>query len=250
MGVVITAVVLAAGKGTRMGSSEGSEIPKVMFEVHGKPLIRYSVDNLEQAGLDKIVLVVGYKKELIEEYFGDEVEYAVQEQQLGTGHAVISAKDKIRNSEAVLICCGDMPLFSPETIKALLTTYDKEIPVIALLSVKSDNQTFNGFGRIVRSDDGYVDRIVELRDCTDDERMIDEFNVGFYIFNTEWLLEALDKIKTGNAQGEYYLTDVIGIAKEDGKKIVAINIENETEALGVNTPEQLKEVENVLSSVN
>ena len=240
------AVVLAAGKGTRMGSNEGSDIPKVMFEANGKPLIRYAVDNLKKAGLKKLVIVVGYKKELVESYFGDEVNYAIQEQQLGTGHAVISAKDKIKDSDRVLVCYGDMPLFRPDTIEELSKAYDTEQPVIALLSVKSNNQTFFSFGRIIRSGNGYVDKIVELKDCTEEEKKIDEFNVGFYIFNTEWLLNSLNKIKSENAQKEYYLTDLIGIAKNEGKKIVAVGIQDEKEAIGVNTQEQLKEVENIL----
>lgn len=244
----IAAVILAAGKGTRMGSAEGSEIPKVMYKANGKPLIEYSVENMRAAGADQIVLVVGYKKEIIQDYFGDRVEYALQEQQLGTGHAAMMAKGNLEGKvDAVIVCYGDMPLYKPETIKALISKYQAEQPTIAMLTVDFKDPNFWAFGRIIRDNEGYVSAIVEQKDCTEDQKAIAESNPGFYIFDAEWLWENFDKLSTDNAQNEYYLTDMIKIASDQGKKIIAFKVSGEEEVLGVNTPEQLSQAEEIIS---
>jgi len=242
------AVILAAGKGTRMNEGEASPIPKVMFEINSKPIIWYAVKSVQEAGITKIVLVVGYKKEMVQEYLGDKVEYAFQAEQLGTGHAVMQAKDLLKDkTEAVIIFGGDCPLFKSETIKNLLADCQKRQPTIAMLSVISDDPS--GYGRILRDEKtGYVAGIVEHKDCTPEQLKIKEWNPGFYIFDAKWLWENIDHLSTKNAQKEYYLTDLIGMAVEQGKRLYAMPVSEETEALGVNTPEQLEEAEKVLRS--
>jgi bifunctional UDP-N-acetylglucosamine pyrophosphorylase/glucosamine-1-phosphate N-acetyltransferase len=244
----IAAVILAAGKGTRMAGGDQSPIPKVMYEISGKPIISYSVQNLKNAGIDTVVVVVGYQKESIENFLGEKVLYAVQTEQLGTGHAVMAAREKLAGeSEAVLVCYGDMPLFKPSTIKSLIEVYDREKPAIAMLSIILDDPEFWAFGRIVRNEAGDVVASIEQRDCNEEQLKIKESNPCFYIFNSHWLWSNLDKLSTENAQGEYYLTDIIKVAIDQGKKIIAMPITDETEALGINTPEQLKMAEEILA---
>lgn len=243
----IAGVILAAGKGTRMNQGAESDKPKVMYEILGKPMIDYSVANLKSAGIDKIVLVVGYKKELIQEYFGGRIEYAVQKEQLGTGHAAMMAESNLKGkSDAVLVCYGDMPLYKPETIKRLIDRYEKENPTIAMLTVIFEDPMKLAFGRIVRDEQGEIIAIREQKDCAKEELEIKECNPGFYIFNGDWLWENFSKLKSDNAQKEYYLTDMIAIAKLQGKKIISTEVSEETEVLGINTPEQLKEVESII----
>ena len=245
----LAAVILAAGKGTRMNEGSASPIPKVMFEANGKPLLYYAIKNVQDAGIERVVAVVGYKQELVRNYFTNSIEYAVQEEQLGTGHAAMMARENLRGLvDAVVVCYGDMPLFKPETIKNLIQEYQNEQPTIAMLSVDFADPNFWAFGRILRDEDGYVSEIVEQKDCTEEQKQISKSNPGFYIFDAEWLWQNFDKLSTNNAQKEYYLTDLIKIAKDQGKKIIAVKVSSEEEVLGVNNPEQLKEAENILSS--
>lgn len=245
------AVILAAGKGTRMNEGLASPIPKVMFEANGKPIIGWSVDLIKKSDIDKVVLVVGYKKELIEEYFKDSVEYAEQKEQLGTGHAVMMAEPVLKDkAESVIIFYGDNCLYKPETVKKIIDLYESEKPTIAMLSVNFDDPMFWAFGRILRDTSGEVIGIREQKDCTDEEKKIKECNPGFYIIDAVWLWENLKKISNKNAQGEYYLTDIVELAKDQGKRIVATPVSEEMEALGINTPEQLKEAETVLLERN
>lgn len=246
----IQAVVLAAGKGTRMNNGNDCQIPKVMFPLNGKPIISYCLDNLKKAGIEKIILVVGYQKEMVEEYLGKNYDYAVQEKQLGTGHAVMAAAEKINpNFAGVIVCCGDCPLFKAETIKNLREVFIKENPAVALLSVIVKDPIFWAYGRVVRDENQNVVSIIEQKDCSPEELQIKECNTGFYIFDTKWLLENLSKIKTENSQKEYYLTDMIKIAQNQGKKVVAIPVSEESEALGINTPEQLRQAEEALRNI-
>lgn len=248
----ITAVVLAAGKGTRMGESpEGSEIPKVMYQLCKKPILEYSIDNLKSAGIKKIIVVDGYKKDVIEEYFGDSLTYAFQEEQLGTGHAVMTALPFLnQNAQSVLICYGDMPLFKKETIEKLVEFFENppagEKPTIAMLSVNFDKPNLWSYGRIKRDENGEVVGIIEQKDCSETECEIKECNPGFYIFDANWLKKNINELKSTNVQHEYYLTDMIQIAKEQGKRIIAIPVSTESEALGINTPQQLELAKNVI----
>ena len=245
----ITAVILAAGKGTRMQTSGNSEIPKVMYELCGKPLLWYSIKNIKEAGIENIIVVDGYKKEKVEDYFKKSVQYAVQDEQLGTGHAAMMALPVVNDTtEAILICYGDMPLYKSKTIKKLIGEFLERKPTIAMLSVHFDEPNQWSYGRIKKDEKGNVIGIVEQKDCTEEEKSIKECNPGFYIFDVAWFKENIEKLRSENAQHEYYLTDMIQIAKEQDKTIISIAVERETEALGVNTPEQLKIAEEVLNN--
>ncbi len=244
----IVSVVLAAGKGTRMVDMAGyNDLPKVMAVLAGHPMISYCLDNLQRAGVDKKVVVVGYKQEIVREYLDGEVEYAEQDLQLGTGHAVLAAKGQLRGKYgSVLVCYGDMPLYKPETIRKLIEEYDEKCPAIAMLSVNFEDPIFWAYGRIIRDKNGNVVKIVEQKDCDEKQLKIKECNPGFYIFEAKWLWENIDKLQANNSQGEFYLTDLIGLANEQKKKIVAVPVNEESEAMGINTFEQLKRAEEVL----
>ena len=238
------AIILAAGKGTRM---EDLSRPKVMFEVLGKPLLEYSLHNVQSAGVKDIILVVGYKKEKVEEYFGARVEYAFQQEQLGTGHAVKCGLEKISSdTDAVLVCYGDMPLYRPESICRLMRDYELYKPVIAMFSVFFEQPDYWAYGRIIRDESDKVTAIVEQKDCTVEQRNIRECNPGFYIFDAQWLRKNISRLKDTNAQKEYYLTDLVGMAVKQQQKVIALPVSEEAEALGINTKQQLKEAEEVL----
>jgi len=224
-------IILAAGKGSRMPSQE---IPKVMYELNGRPMVSYLVDVFNQAGIDKPILVVGFKKELIKQYFKDSVRYATQRNQLGTGDAVKAARNYFVNrSVPVLIAYGDMPFWSSKTIKEVFEKYRKSKAKLILATV--DLPAKYPYGRIIRNKAGGLVKIVEEKDCTKDQIKIKEKNPGLYLVDSGWLFEALDKISSNNAQGEYYLTDIIEIAIKEGLNIETISVKNQIEALGVNT---------------
>ncbi|HLC43780.1 MAG TPA: NTP transferase domain-containing protein [Patescibacteria group bacterium] len=266
------AVILAAGKGTRMNEGKESSIPKVMYEIAGKPIIAWSVKLTKDAGIDKIVLVVGYKKELIEDYFGcrlteknlsrlgsrakadpacENIEFAVQEPQLGTGHAAASARSVLEGkAESIIVFYGDNPLYQPATVQKLITLYENPPsggkPTIAMMTVVFDNPEFWVFGRIIKDDNGHVIDIIEQKDCTLEQLKITECNPGFYIFDAKWFWANVDKLETNNAQGEYYLTDMVRIAAQQGKKVVSMPVSEIGEALGINNPEQQKKAEEII----
>jgi len=240
-------VILGAGKGTRMNEGKASAMPKVMFKANGKPLLEHMINTFSDIELEKTVVVVGYKKEMVMDYFGDKVEYAEQKEQLGTGHAAMMAKDNLKDkTDAVIVCYGDMPLYKPETVKTLVETFEKEKPTLAMLTVDFEDPEFWAYGRVIRDKEGNVIANVEQKDCTPEQLKIKESNPSFYIFNSDWLWKNFDKLSTDNAQSEYYLTDMIKVANDQGKKIVAVKVSEENEVFGVNNPEQLKEVEEIL----
>lgn len=241
----IISIVLAAGQGKRMGAQE-AKLPKVMFELAGKPMIRYHLDNIKNAGVSDIVLVVGFEKEKIIEYLGDEVQYVEQYERLGTGHATAMAKDKvIGKSKWVIVSYGDMPFYQPESIRKLIEKVEKERPTMGMLTVHFDDPEFWAYGRIIRDDNSKVIKNVEQRDCDGEQLKINDCNPSFYIFNNEWLWKNILKLGTSNAQKEYYLTDLIELAvKENG--VVDVPVEHEWEAFGINNPDQLKEAEKIL----
>lgn len=241
------AVILAAGKGTRMGNGEASPIPKVMYELHGKPIIDWAVGSIKEVGINRIVLVVGYKKEMVKDYFGDKVEYAVQEEQLGTGHAVAQARLLLASqAEQVIVFYGDCPLYLPASIKRLIDMHEEQKATISMLTVVSEDPT--GYGRVFRNELGHVSDIVEHKDCTEDQLKCKEWNPGFYIFDSAWLWENISELDDDNIQKEYYLTDMIKIAKEQGMRVCATSVTDENEALGINNQEQLKEAEEILTN--
>ncbi|MFA5158687.1 MAG: NTP transferase domain-containing protein [Patescibacteria group bacterium] len=246
----IIAIVLAAGQGKRMGS-EKAKLPKVMFELAGKPMIRYHIDNLKNASVDEIVLVVGFMQEQVRDYFKDQVQYVEQFEQKGTGHAVMMAKDLLRGkSQAVIVSYGDMPLYKTETIKKLIEKFNTEKPTIAMVTVDLADPDFWAYSRVLRDGSGEIVATVEQKDATEEQRKIKECNPSFYMFDADWLWGNLGRIGTNNVQKEYYLPDLISIATKQGKKISSIKTDTEDEVLGVNTPEQLEKVEKILEMRN
>lgn len=240
----VKAVILAAGKGTRMKS----ELPKVIHEALGKPMVKYSIEAAMEAGAAEgdVCLVVGHKAELVKEVVGETVAYVLQEEQLGTGHAVKCAKDFIGEDGLTMVLCGDTPLITGKTLKALVDCHINEGNTITVLTAKVDDPT--GYGRIIKDGNGDFVKIVEQKDATPEEQKVNEINSGMYLFDSKALSEALSKLSNNNAQGEYYLTDTIEIVKNEKLgKVATLVIDNVDEIKGVNSPEQLKEAENILS---
>ncbi len=235
------AIVMAAGKGTRMKSKNS----KLVQKIYGKEIVKRAVENAQKAGVHNIVAVVGYMKEEVMGVLGDTVKYAVQEEMLGTGHAVMQAAKYLEGKKGkVLVLNGDVPILRPETLNKLLNKSIENKECATLLTAIYDNPT--GYGRIVRDEGGNIQAIVEEKDTTDEQKEIKEINAGIYCFDIEALLEALKEIKPNNAQGEYYLTDVIKIMNSKGLKTGAVIVEDNTEILGVNDRVQLELLTKVL----
>lgn len=244
----IIAVILAAGKGTRMGSADR---PKVMYRASGKPIVQYLIDSVKNAGVGDIVLVVGFMQEQVRDCFKDQVQYVEQREQLGTGHAVMMAKDLLEGkSNSIIVSYGDMPLYKTATITKLINKFQSEQPTIAMVTVDLADPDFWAYSRVLRNEKGDIIATVEQKDATEQQRKIKECNPSFYMFDADWLWDNLSKISTNNVQKEYYLPDLIAIAVSQGRKIVGIKAENEDEVLGVNTPEQLQKVEKILEMRN
>lgn len=241
----IKAVVLAAGKGTRL-QTEGCDLPKVMREACQRPLLRYVLDAISFIAPADTAIVAGYKKEDVIAAF-PEYTFAIQAEQLGTGHAVMSAEAFLKDfTGSVLICYGDMPLLTRATYETLIKTHLDEQSDCTILSSISEETL--PYGRIVRGSDGSFVKIVEDRDCTAEEKAIRELNTGLYVFNTAKLLPALSKLKNNNTQNEYYLTDVPEILLAEGAKVGICMLPLGDEIIGVNTVEQLLQVESVLKA--
>ena len=237
----VMAIVMAAGKGTRMKSKKS----KLVQKIYGKEVVKRAVENAEKAGIKDIVAVVGYMKEEVMAVLGDSVKYAKQEEMLGTGHAVMQAKEYLRGKKGkVLVLNGDVPLIRPETLNKLIEKSIENKEYVTLLTAIYDNPT--GYGRIVRDEGGNISAIVEEKDTTEEQKEIKEINAGIYCFDIEELLAALEKIQPNNAQGEYYLTDVIQIINEKGLKTGAVIVEDNTEILGINDRIQLEMLTKVL----
>ena len=236
-------VVLAAGKGTRLQEGD-NDLPKVMRQACGKPLLGYVLDALSFASVDDIIIVVGYKKEDVIASF-DGYTFAEQVEQLGTGHAVIAAAAELQGfNDAVLVCYGDMPIVKRSTYESLLDVHFRQGNDCTILTGETELPL--SFGRIVRDADGGFSHVVEERDCTPDELKITEVNTGVYVFHAPQLLNALKQLKKDNSQGEYYLTDVPAIMRAEGAKIGLFRKELGDEILGVNTIEQLAQAEEIL----
>lgn len=235
----VKSIVLAAGKGTRM-RTDGSDAPKVMRLALGKPLLSYVLSSLPVENMRDAIVVVGYMKEQVMEAFPD-CTFAVQSEQLGTGHAVMCAEDALNGfSGNVLICCGDTPLVTRDTYTALLNTHIEEGNDCTMLSGTS-KAPMKGYGRVLHASDGGFDKIIEEKDCTPEEAAIQEYNSGIYIFKAQKLFTALKELKTDNAQGEYYLTDVIRLIAEAGGHIDTLTTADPIETTGVNDRVQLAE---------
>lgn len=239
----LKAVVLGAGKGTRLASEE-TGIPKVMRQAGGKPLLRYVLEALGFIDRKDVIIVVGYKKESVQSAFPG-YNFAVQAEQLGTGHAVMAAGDQLEGFDGdVLVCYGDMPLVKRATYEHLVDYHRRSGNACTVLSGISEEML--DFGRILRDGNGDFLGIREARDCTERELMIREYNSGIYIFDCKALLEALERLDANNVQGEYYLTDVPVILQSRGYPIGICTRNLGNEMLGVNTKEQLETVEKLL----
>ena len=237
----VMTIIMAAGKGTRMKSNKS----KLVHEIYGKPLVKRVVELAEKIGSDEIVAVVGHLREQVQEVLGDSVKYAYQDELLGTGHAVMQAKKYLEGKKGkVVILYGDVPIIRPETLKNLVSKSIKNKEYATLLTAKYDNPT--GYGRIIRDEGGNIKAIVEEKDADALQKKIKEINSGIYCFDIEELLRALKKVNNDNAQGEYYLTDVIKIMNDEGLKTGAVIVEDNTEILGVNDRSQLEFLTKVL----
>ena len=241
----LKAIVLAAGKGTRL-ATEGIDLPKVMRLALGKPLLGYVLDEISFIDRDDIAVVVGYKREAVEAGF-PEYHFAIQDEQLGTGHAVMCAKDFLDGYDGdVLVCYGDMPLLSRETYTALAKVHADEGADCTILTGTTDLEL--PYGRIVRDENGGFVKVVEDRDSTPEQKNIDELNIGVYVFKARKLVESLSELRTDNAQGEYYLTDVPTIIMKHGGKISLCKRSLGSELIGINTVEQLNMAEEYLKN--
>lgn len=238
----IATVILAAGKGTRMKS----DLPKVLHTLNNRPMVEYVIDVAEEIQSEKIVLIVGHQKERVMETVNRRgVAFAVQSPQLGTGHAVLQAKPFFEKFDGeLLVLSGDVPLLRAETLQKLIAIHTSENPLATLLTTKMADPT--GYGRVVRDSAGFVRKIVEEKDASEEIRKIKEINVGIYIFKAQPLFEVLPMLKNDNRQGEYYLPDVLKIYVERGEKIAAVLTEDVEETHGINTVEQLKHAEEIL----
>lgn len=235
-------IILAGGQGKRMGGG----MPKVLTLFNGRPIIEYSLDAVAELELGSApVVVVGFGAEMVKERLGDRAVYALQAEQLGTGHAVLCAKENVsEKTESVVVLYGDHPNIKAETIRRLLALHAAERPAITMMTLTVPGfdgiySLFRGFGRVARGADGNILKIVEVKDASDEEKNIRELNPSLFCFNAPWLLENLPKLGNKNNSGEYYLTDMVGLAIEQGQKIASLEIDYK-ECIGVNTPEELR----------
>ncbi|MGQ9454707.1 MAG: NTP transferase domain-containing protein [Armatimonadota bacterium] len=238
-------VVLAGGRGTRFVSSGAVPGPKILQELAGRPLIAYVLDVLREAGIGRIVVIVGYCADELHRVLGGGVEYAYQDVQLGSGHALMCASELLRGVQApVVVMCGDSPLFRASTVRAMVETQYKTGCKVVLAGAVLDDPS--GYGRIVRDGAGRVVRIVEESCASELERGVREVNGGAYVFWTPWLVENMSGMRRNEA-GEYNLTDMVRIACERGEDVCVVDCEPD-EVLGVNTPYDLERAERVLRS--
>src|SRR3990172_8289826 len=224
----VLALILAAGKGTRMKS----DLPKVLHILHGRSLVQHVVDRVRQAGVENIVLVVGYQRDQVMAHMGPGFKYAVQEPQLGTAHAVMMARSYLADTVGrVLVVYGDMPLINPYSVRRLIDHCQGNVGAV-LLTTMLDNPP--DFGRVVRGEDGRVARIIEVKDADSETLAIKEVNVGLYCFESRALLQALDRLSNDNAQGEYYLTDAVQAIVSAGGRIETLLPPTPEATLGIN----------------
>ena len=229
------AIILAAGKGTRMSS----DLPKVLHDVGGKPMVGHVIDALRPLTAGRIYLIVGYRAELVEEVCKDEgVHFVLQREQLGTGHAVMQAEQALGEFDGtVLVLNGDVPCIRTATIEAFVRYHQAEGAAATVMTARLEDAS--GYGRIIREPDGSLARIVEHKDASGGERAINEINSGLFCFDRRRLFEALEATSRDNTQGEYYLTDVIEVLKARGEPVRACCVDDAREVTGVNTDAEL-----------
>lgn len=242
-------VILAAGKGSRMGA----DVPKPLVEIAGRPMIEHLIESIHESEIDERPIVVVAPDTL--EQFGEvcrdqRCEFAIQEEQLGTGHAVMSARENANGAENILILYGDHPFLSADLLQSLVELHESQGAVLSMITTKVKNfkkeyEIFKNWSRIIRDNVGRMVKLVEARDATEEELESKEVNPGLYLINAEWLWEHLPEIKNKNASGEYYLTDLIGMAIEEGEDVVTAPA-NPFEVIGINSKEELERAEQIL----
>ncbi len=237
----LTAVILAAGKGTRMKS----KLPKVLHKVGGHPMLEHVMDAAEAAGCRDNVVVIGHGAELVRELVGDRARIALQAEQLGTGHAVLQAADTLKDfTGTVMILCGDTPLLEAEELEKFYAEHVKSGAAATVMSALMDDPF--GYGRILRDANGDVAGIVEQKDASEEQKQIKEINTGNYCVEAPLLFEVLRTLGNDNAQGEYYLTDVLAKLRAMGKKVGGVITADSEMIMGVNSRRQLAEAESVM----
>lgn len=235
------AVVLAAGQGSRMKS----KLYKVLHPVAGKPMVGHVIDQVEATGASEIVTIVGFGAEKVKDYLGNRTNYAIQEEQLGTGHAVIQAETHLKDKEGItLVICGDTPLLTAETLNNLFDYHQEKGAKATILTAHAQNPT--GYGRVIRNEQNSVEKIVEQKDANEIEKLVQEVNTGTYCFDNRLLFETLSQVGNDNSQGEYYLPDVIEILKKQNEIVDAYKMGSEHDGLGVNDRVALSEASQLM----
>jgi len=236
----VYSIVLAAGQGVRMKS----KIPKVLHEIGGKPMIDHVLDNLSALNIQDIIVVVGHKYQEVVNYLDEDIQYVEQKEQLGTAHAVLQAKSKLLQKKGItLIMCGDTPLITVETLKSLIEQHVETKAAATILTAKVSTPT--GYGRIIRDNNEFVLKIVEEKDASSENKMINEINSGVYCFDNIKLFKEIEKIDNNNNKSEYYLTDIIGIFKSNGEKVAAYQTTDCEEIIGINDREMLAKADDI-----
>jgi bifunctional UDP-N-acetylglucosamine pyrophosphorylase/glucosamine-1-phosphate N-acetyltransferase len=243
------AIILAAGKGTRMaGHAAGEDLPKVVYEVAGEPMIRWVVRACRDAGVGRCVVVIGFKGDLIREALADEAgcEFVVQSEQLGTGHATRMAEPQFKGTPAtdVFVLAGDGPLIRATTLLQLLEAHRSSAAAATLATSQIEEPA--GYGRVIRDEDGGFGRIVEQKDATPEQLRVREINPSYYCFRSDLLFSALADVENRNAAGEYYLTDVPALLKKRGETVTVVEAVPPSDVLGINTPEDLAKVDRLM----
>lgn len=233
-------VILAAGKGTRMKSS----LPKVLHKVSGKTMLQHVMDAADGAGAKKNIVVVGFGREKVKAAVGDTAQIVVQQEQLGTGHAVLQAEPFFSKDDTVMVLCGDTPLLTSDVLQDFFNKYIQAGAQASVLTAIMPDPA--GYGRVIRTFGGDFKKIVEHKDATISEKAVTEVNTGIYCFAASELFTALRKVGHENAQGEYYLPDVLEIIQSEGKKVIAVAADNYKATLGINSREQLSRAEKIL----
>lgn len=241
-------VILAAGDGKRMKS----ELPKVLHMLGNKPLIEHVLDNAISSGLcDKPIIVVSARHTLVQDYTKEKAEYVIQHEQLGTGHAVAATEEKLAGLiDTVIVLYGDMPFLKAESIRKLAKHQDQSSAVLTLLTTTAPDFTgwrraFYAFGRIIRDAAGNIARVVDVRDASEKELEIKEVSTCFFCFKADWLWDHLKKLNKNNAQQEYYLTDLLKMAFDEGAKVESLDLDTK-EAIGINSKEDLENINQII----
>ena len=243
----VAAVILAAGEGTRMKS----DLAKVLHEINGLPMIAHVLNALSDVSPVKTVVVVGHQADAVKERLSggdisfEGLTFVLQSERLGTGHAVMQAKPALEGfTGTVMVLTGDTPLLEKSTLAGFLRFHRESGASATVMSAKVEDAA--GYGRILRDDSDDLLGIVEHKDATEEQRLIGEYNSGMFCFESDILFPALERVDTTNVQGEYYLTDVMGILRSDGKRVAIFKIDNAGEVMGINDPEQLAMAERMM----